>query len=88
MTRPDDQFNTYWLILVVAVLIASGFMLGGCATVPGEAKSLKPVCDVLGPPHVYNAKNKDSPWHAGPKVAPRLRRDNHVGENLRCPGYR
>ena len=50
MTRPDDQFTTYWLILVVAVLIASGFMLGGCATVPGEAKSLKPVCDVLGPP--------------------------------------
>jgi hypothetical protein len=90
MTRKEEQSEIYWLLLMLlmlAVLVITGFVLAGCATVPGEVKSLKPVCDALGPPHVYNAKNKDSPWHAGPKVAPRLRRDNNVGENLRCPGY-
>ena len=70
------------------ILALASIALGGCATVPaGSTQSLKPVCDALGPPHVYNSKNKDSAYHAGPKVAPRLARDNRVGTNLHCNGY-
>lgn len=60
--------------------------LGGCLTT-GSVESLKPICDALGPPIVFNAKNKNSAYHAGPKLAPRLVQQDAVGENLPCPGY-
>lgn len=73
-------------ILLTLVAMA----LGGCVTTgnSGATVSLKPVCEALGPPHEYNSRNKDSAYHAGPKVSPRLARDNRVGTNLRCPGYK
>ena len=62
--------------------------LGGCfLTATGSITSLTPVCEALGPPIQYNTKNKDSAYHAGPKLAPRLSQQNAVGENLPCPGY-
>lgn len=67
----------------ILVLILS---LGGC-TASGSVQGLEPVCEALGPPIVYNSKNKNSDYHAGPKLAPRLATQNGVGENLPCPGY-
>ena len=58
-------------LFMLATLLVAGSMLAGCATVEGSTQSLAPVCEALGPPHEYNSKNKDSAYHAGPKVAPR-----------------
>lgn len=69
---------------IIAVAIAS--LVAGCAPA-GLVTSLKPVCEALGPPHRYNAEVSTSPYHAGPKLADRLARDNRVGENLSCAGY-
>ena len=84
-----------WLILMVVILVLCGIALSGCSTVPkvSSTVSLKPVCTALGPPHVYNRHylgktGKPSPYYAASKVAPRLHRDNRVGTNLRCPGYK
>ena len=62
------------------------FLLSGCVT-DGSTQSLKPICEALGPPIVYNSKNKNSDYHAGPKLAPRLATQNHIGEGLPCPNY-
>ena len=61
--------------------------LGGCLLTDGSVQSLKPICDALGPPIMFNAKDKNSAYHAGPKLVPRLVQQDAVGENLPCPGY-
>ena len=70
-----------FLILLMAL------PLGGCFFTAGTVESLKPVCDALGPPIHYNGKDKNSAWHAGPKLGGRLDQQYGVGENLSCPGY-
>ena len=76
-----------WLVLGMVIVVIIALLLGGCATTKRTVESLTPVCKALGPPHVYNTHNFHSPYHAGPKLAPRLHRDNDVGTNLRCKGY-
>ena len=82
-----SRYSNIWkTLLCIAVCIVIFLLITGCATT-GSVESLKPVCEALGPPHVYNAKNKNSPYHAGPVLATRLHRDNNVGSGLSCPGY-
>lgn len=71
----------YVLVLLLAL------PLGGCLLTTGSTESLKPVCEALGPPIRYNGKNKNSDYHAGPKLATRLDQQNDVGVGLPCPGY-
>jgi hypothetical protein len=74
------------ILFPVLLVVLIGFALGGCAAT-GSTQSLTPVCTALGPPHAYNSHTLTSAIHAGPKLAPRLARDNSVGTQLRCPGY-
>lgn len=69
------------------IILSSLLLLAGCQTT-GQVQSLLPVCTALGAPIEYNSKNKDSDWHAGPKLAPRLAKQNRVGVNLACKAYR
>jgi hypothetical protein len=70
-----------------AVAIMSLLLLAACAP-PGAVESLKPVCDALIGPITYNSHNKNSLWHAGPKLAPQIALRNSVGRNLSCPAYK
>lgn len=64
-------------------------LLAGCAHVPdGRPTTRQPVCDALIGPIKYNSTNPKSRRHAGPDLAPDLKRRNQVGVNLRCPQYR
>lgn len=62
-------------------------LLAGCAS-SGSLQGLTPVCDALVGPITYNPSNKNSEYHAGPKLAPELALRNRVGENLNCPAYK
>lgn len=70
------------------VLLAAVIPLAGCASVDkGSLQSLSPVCEALDGPILYNSKNKNSAYHAGPKLAPQLAERNSIGLNLNCPAY-
>lgn len=71
-------------IVVLPLLILLALALGGCAT-DGSTQSLAPVCEALGPVIKYNPRNKDSDYHAGPKLAPQIAYQNRVRVNLSCP---
>jgi hypothetical protein len=73
----------------LALLMLVAVALGGCVTTGKglSATTRNSVCEAIGPPHVYNSKDKNSKYHAGTKVSPRLARDNRVGTALGCPGY-
>lgn len=65
-------------------------LLAGCAHQPEPLRPARtlPVCDALIGPIKYNSTNPRSRRHAGPDLAPDLKRRNQVGTNLRCPAYR
>lgn len=75
------------MIRTAAALFVAAMLLSACAGPRGAVESLKPICDALGPPVEFNARDKDNAWHAGPALAPVLDERNRVGENLPCPGY-
>jgi hypothetical protein len=68
------------------ILFLTAFILLGCAN-QGALESLKPVCEALGDPIKYNPDNKNSPYHAGSKLADRIDQQDQVGANLNCNGY-
>lgn len=65
-------------------------LLVGCVTTssPPPSTRVTPVCTALLGPIQYNSQNPKSRRHAGPDLAPDLKRRNQVGQNLRCPAYR
>jgi hypothetical protein len=78
------------MLRLTPVLFAT-LLLAGC--VEGSLDKLKgtstaPVCVALIGPIKYNSVDLKSARHAGPKLAPDLKRRNQVGSNLRCPQYR
>lgn len=62
--------------------------LGGCVTTSGQVESIKPICDALIGPIKYNSAHLASLRHAGPALAPDLKKRNQVGRKLGCPAYR
>lgn len=83
MICPVGKAGITPLLVLVFVLAC---LLGGC-THTGSTQSLAPVCEALGAPIEYNSRNKNSDYHAGPKLAPRLATQNRVGTGLNCTGY-
>ncbi len=73
---------------VLTVLLLS-MMLGGCFATTGiePPTAVTPVCTALGDPIKYNTYKPASPRHAGPALAPDLKRHNQVGHGLGCPKY-
>ena len=76
---------------LIAVLGAA-LTLAGCAS-RIDPKDLNPnnlsaVCQALVGPIKYNSQNVKSKRHAGPELAPDLKRRNQIGQALHCPQYR
>ncbi len=73
---------------LLLVLMAAVFLSGCAATVKTETSTnIGPVCTALGDPIRYNTYNEKSARHAGPALAPDLKRHNQVGRGLGCPAY-
>ncbi len=81
--------NYLWIGWPIFILVLAVVALSGCATVPiGKTVTTTPVCAALIGPIKYNSQNLKSRRHAGPDLAPDLKRRNQVGQGLNCPEYR
>ena len=76
--------NFWGVLFMVLILIIFGAMLASCATAPGPSTKISPICEAIGPKFKYNTHNKNSDFHAGPKLAPRLSQQNDVHDGLHC----
>lgn len=70
-----------------ALIGSLALLLAGCQT-DGQVSAIKPICDAMIGPILYNSTNPKSRRHAGPDLAPDLKQRNQVGQNLNCPQYR
>lgn len=87
MATIQERRLSFALLVFAFVIVV---LLSGCVTTstPPPSNRVVPVCTALIGPIQYNSQNPKSRRHAGPDLAPDLKRRNQVGQRLRCPAYR